>query len=92
MDMNIFYIYFVLIFENYDIMYLMNMYIVFPQCNIMIICNILYIKYHKHNITLGYVFVYKLCDFYLKNHTIYHKKQYRHILYIMLYYYLFLIF
>ena len=40
----------------------------------MIICDILYIKYHKHNITLGYVFVYKLCDFYLKNHTIYHKK------------------
>ena len=45
-----------------------------PQCNIMIICDILYIKYNKYNITLGYVFVYKLYDFYLKNHTIYHKK------------------
>jgi len=55
-----------------------------PQCNIMIICDILYIKYHKHNITLGYVFVYKLCDFYLKNHTIYIQKQYRVINHMLL--------
>ena len=43
------------------------------QCNI--IKQYRNVKYYD-NITLGYVFVYKLCDLYLKNHTIYHKNQY----------------